>query len=71
MGKQYHFVIQYDTDNNEFSIDIDSLYARFADGFIYDTQAQEWAGTMGENLDYLAKERLLADWLEACNREVF
>jgi hypothetical protein len=40
---QHHYVVVFDTDTNEFSIDYDSASVRFADGTVYDPQAETWS----------------------------
>jgi len=39
---QHHYVVVFDTDTNEFSIDYDSASARFVDGTVYDPQSETW-----------------------------
>jgi len=39
---QHHYVVVFDTDTNEFSIDYDSASVRFIDGTVYDPQAETW-----------------------------
>lgn len=41
MSKQYHYVVCYDVDTDTFSLDLDSLYARF-EHIVYNTTDQEW-----------------------------
>lgn len=70
MSKQYHFVVQFDTETNEFSLDIDTLNANFNSGVIFDTETQEWVeGTESDNLDegYFSVEDNLAGWLRVAN----
>ena len=70
MSKQYHFVVQFDTETNEFSLDIDTLNANFNSGVIFDTETQEWVeGTESDNLDegYFPVEDNLAGWLRVAN----
>lgn len=73
MSKQYHFVVQFDTETNEFSLDIDTLNANFNSGVIFDTTTQEWVeGTEADNLEtgYFASEDILAGWLEKANSTI-
>ena len=70
MGKQYHFVVQFDTETNEFSLDIDTLYANFRSGVIFDTDKQEWvADPEVDNLEagYFDAENNLSGWLTRIN----
>jgi hypothetical protein len=70
MSKQYHFVVQFDTDTNEFSLDIDTLNAVFSNGVIFDTHEQEWvADPETDNLEggYFDAENTLAGWLARAN----
>lgn len=39
---QHHYVVMFDTETNEFSIDYDSASARFVDGTVYNPQLQVW-----------------------------
>lgn len=73
MSKQYHFVVQFDTETNEFSLDIDTLNANFNSGVIFDTETQEWvADPEADNLEtgYFASEDILAGWLEQANSAI-
>jgi hypothetical protein len=73
MSKQYHFVVQFDTDTNEFSLDIDTLNAVFNNGVIFDTHEQEWvADPEADNLEggYFTSEDILAGWLQKINAEI-
>lgn len=72
MSKQYHFVVQFDTDTNEFLLDIETLNAVFHEGVAFDTKEQEWIPNpdFGQEDDYLAKEDILAGWLGHINAEI-
>jgi hypothetical protein len=73
MSKQYHFVVQFDTDTNEFSLDIDTLNAVFSNGVIFDTNEQEWvADPEADNLEggYFTSEDILSGWLQKINTEI-
>ena len=50
MAKQYHFVVVYDTETDEFEADYDTQEAKFDDRPIYDTESGEWED-YGEELD--------------------
>jgi hypothetical protein len=50
MGKQYHFVVVYDTETNEFEVDYDTQEAKFDNEPIWNNQTEEWEG-FGEELD--------------------
>jgi hypothetical protein len=39
---QHHYVVVFDTETNEFSIDYDSASVRFVDGTVYDPQENTW-----------------------------
>lgn len=71
MAEQYHFVVQFDTMTNEFSLDIDTLYAKFPEGFVWDKETDEWVSSSDADdyaqTDYLAKEDILAGWLQKVN----
>jgi hypothetical protein len=69
-NKQYHFVVQFDTETNEFSLDIDTLYANFRNGIIFDKDQQEWVvDPEVDNLEggYLDAENVLSAWLTRAN----
>lgn len=71
MSKQFHFVVQYDTDTREFSLDLDTLYARFPDGFTFDTAYGEWqTPEPDEEQEYLNHEDFLSGWLQQINEEL-
>ncbi len=42
---QHHYVVMFDTETNEFSIDYDSASVRFTEGTVYDPQAETWSST--------------------------
>jgi hypothetical protein len=70
-NKQYHFVVQFDTETNEFSLDIDTLYANFRNGIIFDKDQQEWVVDPEVDSDleggYLDAENVLSAWLTRAN----
>ena len=69
MSKQYHYVVVYDEDSNEFSLDIDTLQTYMIDGIVWDADAQDWVADMSaHDMDYRAKEDILARWLQGANR---
>jgi hypothetical protein len=72
MSKQYHFVVQFDTDTNEFSLDIDTLNAVFHEGVAFDTKEQEWIPNddFQQEEDYMDKENTLSGWLQHINTEI-
>ena len=39
---QHHYIVVFDTDTNEFSIDYESAEVRFVDGTVYDPQDNTW-----------------------------
>lgn len=51
MSRQIHFVVRYDSDTDEFDIDYETQDARFHDGYIYDTDSNEWSRVSIEELD--------------------
>ena len=70
-GQQYHFVVQYNVDDERFYLDVETLHANFFDGVIYDTESGNWIKDTGDGLstteDYEVKENVLSDWLERIN----
>ncbi len=40
---QHHYVVMFDTETNEFSIDYDSASVRFLDCTVYDPQSETWS----------------------------
>ena len=42
MSKQYHFVVRYDAEANEFDVDYDTQDAKFWPGPIYDVKRDLW-----------------------------
>jgi len=54
---QHHYIVVFDTDTNEFSIDYDSASVRFVDGTVYDTQSETWTAPYSpESLNQLDTE---------------
>ena len=72
MSKQYHFVVQFDTESKEFSLDIDTLNANFNSGVAFDTIEQEWIPNpdFEQETDYVEKENILSGWLQHINTEI-
>ena len=70
MPKQFHFVVQYDTDTREFSLDLDTLYAKFPEGFVFDKDTQEWESAEPDEQEYLNHEDFLSGWLQKINEEL-
>jgi hypothetical protein len=48
VSKQYHFVVCYDTETNEFEVDYDTQDAKFDYAPVYDTTTGEWEGYSDE-----------------------
>ena len=48
---QYHFVVMYDDETNEFAVDYDTQEAKFHDCPIYNTKTDEWLELTGEHID--------------------
>jgi hypothetical protein len=42
VAKQYHYVVCYDAETNEFTLDYDTMSAKFDDEVIYNTETEEW-----------------------------
>jgi hypothetical protein len=40
--REYHFVVRYDADADEFDMDYDTLMAKFHDSPIYNPETGEW-----------------------------
>ena len=60
MTSQYHYVVMYDTDTAEFSIDIETRMAVMPDGAIFNKETQEWELDDEETDDYLQVEEALS-----------
>ena len=39
---QYHYVVMFDTETKEFSVDIDTTMARFGEEPLFDTEQDAW-----------------------------
>lgn len=39
---QHHYIVMFDTETNEYSIDYSSAEVRFVDGTVYDEQDNSW-----------------------------
>ena len=48
MGKQHHFVVVFDEETNEFSVDYDTQDIKFDNKPIYDPAEDEWLNVAGE-----------------------
>ena len=61
---QYHYVVCYDDELDEFTIDIDTTMAKFDNFVTFDTVSQEWFD-MDELMeaDYVDYESMLAEKL--------
>jgi hypothetical protein len=51
MAKQYHFVVVYDEETGEFSLDYDTQDVKFDNRPVYDTDADEWENCAGHTDD--------------------
>jgi hypothetical protein len=60
MATQYHYVVMYDNETKEFSIDIDTRIAVMPDGAVFDTETQGWLVDDEDNDDYLEVEDTLS-----------
>lgn len=57
MAKQYHYVVCYDSETDEFILDYDTMAGKFDDEVIYNTETQEWENLQesdweNDNSDY-------------------
>lgn len=59
---QYHYVICYDTDTKEFSVDVETMLSRFDGNPVFDNVLGFWQGGFetSELEEYLAIEEHLA-----------
>lgn len=48
MAKQHHFVVFFDEETGEFTLDFDTQEAKFDGKPIYDADADEWLDISGE-----------------------
>jgi len=63
---QYHYVVMYDENTDEFSIDVDTTVALFQDGVAFDPTYQVWH--LNDELmeaDYVDYEEMLSEKLGA------
>jgi hypothetical protein len=51
MARQYHFVVQYNDETNEYWMDYDSQEAKFDNCPIYNTETDEWERLTEEHFD--------------------
>jgi len=68
MSRQIHFVVMYDTEAGEFEMDYESQDNYFRNGYIFDTETQEWSRVSDEELhdddsDYCKSADTLAEAL--------
>jgi hypothetical protein len=72
MAKQYHYVVCYDTETKQFSLDPESLDNNFHNGEVWNEEAGEWEGfrnTEELEADFVAIEDKLAGELNKLNKE--
>lgn len=55
---QYHYVVTYDSLDKTFSVDVDTSYLVFEDGFFFDTEKQKWIDSDDERLPFYAEDYL-------------
>lgn len=65
MSKQYHYIVKFDNESREFSLDHEALNERYQ-GVVFDTATQRWHDDLPLK-EYLAVQRELADLLTASN----
>lgn len=58
---QYHYVVSYDSVDKKFSVDVDTTYWAFEDGFFFDTETQKWIDSDDERLPFYAEDYLLIE----------
>jgi hypothetical protein len=72
MTKQYHYVVCYDTETKQFSLDHETLSSAFYNGEVWNEEAGEWEGfrnTEELETDFVAIEDKLAEELNKLNKE--
>lgn len=68
MSHQYHYVVMFDTETKEFSVDVDTTLARFTNEPVFDTGKDAWVETTPVSLmSYLSVEDELAKLLKGVN----
>lgn len=73
MAKQHHFVVVFDEDTNEFSMDWETASSRFADGNVWNKDENYWESASINDADdsnYYKQEALdsvLNGWLQKIN----
>lgn len=74
MAKQHHFVVVFDEDTNEFSMDWETASTRFADGNVWNKGTDEWesASIADEDQTNYDKQEVLDSvlngWLQHINK---
>lgn len=68
MSRQYHYVVMFDTETKEFSVDVDTTIARFDDEPVFDTDKDAWV-EIASPLD-IANYYLVEDALARSVREM-
>ena len=59
MSKQYHYVVMYDTETEEFSVDVDTRLAVMPNGAVW-TESQGWITDDEDSDNYVEIEDSLA-----------
>lgn len=60
MGKQFHFVVLFDTETQEFSVDYD-VELNGNNGSIYDEETETWSKPSDDGLDEKQDDAIYAD----------
>lgn len=72
MTKQYHYVVCYDTETKQFSLDPETLSSKFYDEAVWNEEAGNWISfqeTEELETDFVAIEDKLAEELNKLNKE--
>lgn len=73
MSKQHHFVVMFDEENQEFSMDWETTATKFDDGNVWNSETQEWesASIADEDETNYDKQEVLDSilngWLQRIN----
>ena len=55
---QYHYVVSYDSVDKTFSIDVDTAYVAFEDGFFFDPETQTWLDSEDKRFPFYVEDYL-------------
>lgn len=63
MGRQYHYIVMFDDETNEWNLDVDSEESAFPNGTIYNDEINTWEYGYAGNGNFVGIEDILSTQL--------